>query len=64
MPSTDMNPYDVIWRKSRHSMNNGACVEVAEVASGLLIRDSANAEGCFISCPSEAWRAFVATLRS
>ncbi|HEX3964702.1 MAG TPA: DUF397 domain-containing protein [Trebonia sp.] len=64
MPSTDMNSHVVIWRKSRHSMNAGACVEVARVASGLLIRDSANTEGCVIACPAAAWQAFVATLRS
>jgi hypothetical protein len=64
MRSTDTNPPKVTWRKSRHSMPNGACVEVARVASGLVIRDSANREGCTVSCPDAAWRAFVEALRS
>lgn len=31
-----MNP---LWRKSSHS-NNGSCVEVAETAAGVLVRNS------------------------
>jgi hypothetical protein len=64
MPSTDVNLNEVLWRKSRHSMNHGACVEVAQVASGLLVRDSANAEGSVVPCSPAAWRAFVGTLKS
>jgi hypothetical protein len=64
MPSTNVNPHEVTWRKSRHSMNAGACVEVALVASGVLVRDSANAEGCVLACPAATWRTFVATLKS
>jgi hypothetical protein len=64
MPSNPINSNDLIWRKSRHSMNAGACAEVAQVPSGLLVRDSADREGRVIFCSTAAWRVFVAALRS
>ena len=62
--STDLDFDAPGWRKSIHSINNGACVEVGLVADGLAVRDSADAHGCVIFYPRAAWRTFVGNLKS
>lgn len=57
-------PWSAAWRKSRHSLNHGACVEVATGDRGVLIRDSANATGAFLHCDRRAWSAFTSAVRS
>jgi len=47
------------WRKSRHSMNNGNCVEVAVDLNQVVIRDSANRLASTVRCSTQAWRAFL-----
>jgi hypothetical protein len=49
----------VAWRKSRQSMNNGNCVEVAGVPNGIVVRDSANEAGAMLRYSAQAWRAFL-----
>jgi hypothetical protein len=51
------------WRKSRFSLGTGACVEVASVAPGVLIRDSANPESPVLRCSARAWRALTMSAR-
>ena len=61
-----MKAFDVpvgIWRKSRHSVANGNCVQVAVSSDAVMIRDSADSEGPVISYPAAAWRAFVAAAK-
>jgi hypothetical protein len=58
-----MNPdvCGVTWRKSRHSMSNGNCVEAA--ASGLnsiVVRDSANRAGDVLRYSTRVWLVFLA----
>jgi Domain of unknown function (DUF397) len=64
MPSMDVNPRALAWRKSSSSINAGACIQVAALAGGVAVRDSTVNAGYFIHFPDAAWRAFVATLRA
>lgn len=52
------------WRKSTRSMNDGECVEVAELGDGHRgVRDSKNPNGpALIFTPGE-WAAFTAGVR-
>lgn len=47
------------WRKSRHSMSNGNCVEAAVDLNGVMVRDSANPEGAILGYTAQAWRVFL-----
>jgi hypothetical protein len=38
MASADAGTHEPDWRKSSYSMNNGACVEVAQLAGKLMVR--------------------------
>jgi hypothetical protein len=48
------------WRKSKRSMANGNCPEVASEAGTVLVRDSRDEAGAVLRFPAEAWRAFGA----
>ena len=52
-----------IWRKSRHSLGNGNCVQVAASSGTMLVRDSADSTSPVVSYSAEAWRAFVAATK-
>jgi Domain of unknown function (DUF397) len=52
-------PPSLNWRKARRSISNGACVEVAAVGVGVLVRDSVNPLGIKIAYAPEAWQGFV-----
>lgn len=48
------------WRKSSHSNNGGACVEVATNLPGLVaVRDSKNPSGPPLVFSADCWRAFI-----
>ena len=49
----------VIWRRSRNSVGNGACVEVAELDSSVLVRDSRDQSGPLLKFTSSQWLSFV-----
>lgn len=51
--------HGVAWRKSRRSMNDGNCVEVAVTPNGIHVRDSVNRAGIVLGYPSRTWRAFL-----
>jgi hypothetical protein len=52
------------WRKSSHSGSGGGqCVEAAESAGAILIRDTAKRTGVVLSVPPDAWRMFTDKLR-
>lgn len=54
----------VIWRKSSYSGSNGGqCVEVADAARVVLVRDTKDRGGVVLTVPAEAWRTFTDTLR-
>lgn len=48
------------WRKSRHSGNGGNCVEVADHANRVLVRDTKNhGHGPVLRFSPDAWRRFA-----
>jgi hypothetical protein len=52
------------WRTSSYSGSGGGqCVEAAESAGAVLVRDTANRTSVVLSVPADAWRKFTDTLR-
>jgi hypothetical protein len=64
MPTPENDLRDCEWRKATHSINNGACVEVATTARAVLIRDSEDADGAILRYSAGSWRSFVANVRT
>lgn len=52
-------PRGLNWRKARRSISNGACVEVAAIEAGILVRDSVNPSGIKIAYAPKAWQGFI-----
>ncbi|SCG70517.1 protein of unknown function [Micromonospora echinaurantiaca] len=48
------------WRKSSHSGDEGACVEVAAIPGTVAVRDSKDPAGPALLFPPAAWAAFAA----
>ncbi|MGW5673012.1 DUF397 domain-containing protein [Micromonospora sp. NPDC003776] len=48
------------WRKSSHSGDEGACVEMAPLAAAVAVRDSKDPAGPLLVFPPAAWAAFTA----
>jgi hypothetical protein len=62
---SDIDPSGLAWRKSSYSMGNGGeCVEIAETASCVLVRDSKDVEGPMLTFSSAGWAAFVVDARN
>jgi uncharacterized protein DUF397 len=58
MESTNLN-----WRKASYSSNGGAeCVEVADQASRVLVRDTKDRTGLVLRFSPTAWRRFTSQL--
>ncbi|GAB2489577.1 DUF397 domain-containing protein [Nocardiopsis aegyptia] len=51
------------WRKSSYSGGGKECVEVADVESGALVRDSKQPELGHLTFASTEWNVFVASVK-
>ncbi len=60
MPMDPDTQGETAWRKSRRSMNNGACVEVATGSDAIVVRDSASQAAPMLWYSSRTWRSFLA----
>jgi len=52
----------LVWRRSR--CDNGNCVEVAQVATGVALRDSTRPEGPMLRFTPQDWQRFLTDLRA
>ncbi|WP_369182704.1 DUF397 domain-containing protein [Streptomyces sp. Y1] len=51
---------ELLWFKSSYSGNEGAnCVEIAETAEAVLVRDSKDLTGPHLAFSPAAWQSFV-----
>jgi len=52
------------WRKSSYSGSSGGdCVEVADAASAVIVRDTINRDGGTLAFTSDAWQTFITSLK-
>jgi hypothetical protein len=63
MSLTNSEVRDLRWRKSRRSVGNGACVEVAPVNESIYIRDSKNPGGIILGYSEAAWQSFLSSAK-
>lgn len=48
-----------LWRKSRRSVGNGACVEVTTAGPGIAVRDSQDPAGPVLAYTAASWHRFT-----
>jgi hypothetical protein len=61
----DIDLSRALWRKSTHSNNGGACVEVATNLPGIVaVRDSKDSGGPKLIVSPDEWVAFAAGVRA
>lgn len=54
----------LVWRKSRHSADQGNCVEVASLPDGdCAVRDSKDSEGPVLRLTAGQWHRFTTELK-
>lgn len=52
------------WRKASYSGNGGGnCVEAADAAGVVLVRDTTNRDGGTLAFTAEAWTEFLTSIR-
>jgi hypothetical protein len=52
-------PHPAAWRKSSYSNPSGNCVEAAELAGGVALRDSRFPDGPALRFSGPTWDAFL-----
>jgi hypothetical protein len=62
--STVPESADLRWRKSARSAGDGACIEIAESAHGVAVRDSKHPDGLVLWLDAGTWRQFIASIRA
>ena len=55
-------PNGTVWRTSSYTAGNGACVEIALILDGVLVRDSKDRQGPTLSFSTPGWRAFLVSV--
>ena len=50
------------WHRSS-ACTNGACIEIARVAGGYLIRDAKNPDAAPLSVSDDEWNAFAGAVK-
>jgi Domain of unknown function (DUF397) len=63
MYSEGTEPSELKWRKSRRSLTNGECVEVAHAEGWVAVRDSKNPDGVMLTYSTDAWSSFISMTR-
>jgi hypothetical protein len=63
MPLNRDTVQDAAWRKSRRSIGNGECVEVARLAGTVAVRDSVDPRGAVLQYSAGSWRSFLAAAK-
>ncbi len=58
-----MDGVEPTWRKSTKSGNSGNCVEVADAAPVVLVRDTKDRDGGALAFTAQAWKTFTDGLR-
>ncbi|KOX24240.1 DUF397 domain-containing protein [Nocardiopsis sp. NRRL B-16309] len=58
-----VEPTYLLWRKSSYSGAGKECVEVADVESGALVRDSKQPELGHLTFVSTEWSVFVTSVK-
>ncbi len=64
MSSMEVDTPHAAWRKSRRSVSNGACVEVAPTIASVIVRDSVDPSGPVIKYSARTWQAFIADTKA
>ena len=52
-----------MWKKSSRSVDQGNCVEVANLDGGRAVRDSKNPTGTVLQFSTTAWSAFTTAIQ-
>jgi len=58
-----MTNNEIEWRTSMYS-NNETCVEVADLAGSVLVRDTKDRTRLAVRYTARAWRAFVCAVKA
>jgi Domain of unknown function (DUF397) len=58
-----MGKQEINWRKASYSNGSGNCVEVADTASAVLVRDTKAHNGARLAFTADAWQAFTRSLK-
>jgi Domain of unknown function (DUF397) len=56
-------PHPAAWRKSSYSNPSGNCLEAAELAGGVALRDSRSPDGPALVFTSATWDAFLRSVK-
>jgi hypothetical protein len=52
-----------VWKKSSRSVDQGNCVEVANLDGGRAVRDSKNPTGTVLQLSTTAWSALTTAIQ-